>query len=171
MTIGLRRVYGLNDLHFITFSCYHRRPYLQCAESRTRFVELLSETRAKHSFRIGGYVVMPEHVHLLLSEPVDGLLSVAVQVLKQRVSYEMRRSCEHYRGGVGTQACAEALRFWERRYYDFNVWSQAKVKEKMDYMHQNPVKRGLVRYSFDWPWSSFCSYEKGEMGLIRIDPV
>jgi putative transposase len=170
MTDGMRRVYGHNNLHFITFCCYHRRPYLQCAENRTRFVELLSETRAKHCFRIGGYVVMPEHVHLLLSEPLDVPLSLAVQVLKHRVSYEMRRSQEHYRRSNGTQPCAK-LRFWQRRYYDFNVWSEAKVKEKMDYMHQNPVKRGLVQYSFDWPWSSFCSYEKGEMGLIKIDPV
>jgi putative transposase len=114
---------------------------------------------------------MPEHVHLLLSEPLDVPLSLAVQVLKQRVSYEMRRSYEHYRSGSGAQPCAESLRFWQRRYHDFNIWSVAKVKEKMDYMHQNPVKRGLVQHSFDWPWSSFCPYEKGETGLIKIDPI
>ncbi len=61
--------------------------------------------------------------------------------------------------------------FWQRRFYDFNVWSARKVKEKLDYMHANPVKRKLVLDPKDWPWSSWSFYEKGEGGLIAIDLV
>ena len=59
--------------------------------------------------------------------------------------------------------------FWQPRFYDFNVWSKEKVREKLEYMHANPVKRKLVQHPKDWPWSSFSFYAKREMGLIRID--
>ena len=61
--------------------------------------------------------------------------------------------------------------FWQRRFYDFNVWSEKKVKEKLDYMHRNPVERKLVLHPKDWAWSSWSHYEKGETGLIRIDAL
>jgi len=62
-------------------------------------------------------------------------------------------------------------RFWQRRFLDFNVWSLKKRVEKLEYMHMNPVKRGLVTHPKDWPWSSFSFYSKLKCGLIRIDPV
>lgn len=61
-------------------------------------------------------------------------------------------------------------RFWQRRFYDFNV-CHAKKKEKLHYMHANPVKERLVQHPQDWPWSSFSFYANDEPGLIRIDPV
>jgi len=61
--------------------------------------------------------------------------------------------------------------FWQRRFYDFNVWTLKKKTEKLGYMHMNPVKRGLVTHPRDWPWSSYSFYEgEGEI-LIVIDPV
>jgi REP element-mobilizing transposase RayT len=59
--------------------------------------------------------------------------------------------------------------FWQRRLYGFNVWSEKKLKEKLHYMHRNPVDRELVQHPQDWPWSSWSFYAKGEQGLIRID--
>jgi hypothetical protein len=53
--------------------------------------------------------------------------------------------------------------------YDFNVWSPGKVREKLEYMHANPVKRKLVVHPKDWPWSSWSHYESGKEGLIAID--
>src|SRR5260370_1108861 len=64
-----------------------------------------------------------------------------------------------------------AAAFWQRRFYDFNVWSAEKLREKLEYMHANPVKRKLVVHPKDWPWSSWSHYVKGEEGLIRIDSV
>ena len=68
-------------------------------------------------------------------------------------------------------ASLEARRFWQRRFYDFNVWSHAKKKEKLHYMHANPVKERLVQDAKDWPWSSFSFYAKDEQGLLWIDAV
>ena len=61
--------------------------------------------------------------------------------------------------------------FWQLRFHDFNVWSHKKRVEKLQYMHLNPVKRGLVIHPKHWPWSSFSFYAKRESGLVRIDPV
>jgi putative transposase len=87
----LRRYYGWGDLHFVTFSCYRRRPLLGRRRARDRFVKILDEVRSRHKFHIVGYVVMPEHVHLLMSEPEKVTIEV-LQVLKQKVSRGLRRT-------------------------------------------------------------------------------
>jgi putative transposase len=174
MPEGLRRHYGQGDLHFLTFCCYHRRRYLQTTRARNLFVRILDETRAEFGFHLVGYVIMPEHVHLLISEPPVGDVSRAMQVLKQRVSRGMRgrkRAEKGQRHSPFGGAWEEDRRFWQRRFYDFNVWSDAKRKEKLHYMHANPVKERLVQHPRDWPWSSFSFYAYDEEGLIRIDPV
>jgi putative transposase len=61
--------------------------------------------------------------------------------------------------------------FWQPRFYDFNVFSHEKKKEKLEYMHANPVVRGLVLNPRDWPWSSFSYYAKDDAGLVEIDLV
>jgi hypothetical protein len=99
-------------------------------------------------------VVMPEHVHLLLSEPEVGKLSASIQVIKQLVSRRLGSTDE---------------RFWQRRYYDFNVWTDAKRIEKLRYIHRNPVKRGLVQRPADWTWSSFRHWATGEQSVVEIE--
>jgi len=80
---GLRRVQ-----HFVTTSCYHRWPLLARAEDRDLFLETLEEVRRSYRFVVVGYVVMPEHVHLLIGEPERGDPSVVMQVLKTEVHEE-----------------------------------------------------------------------------------
>ena len=169
----LRRYYGRGDLHFVTFSCYRRRPLLGTRRARDRFVKTLDEVRSRHAFRLIGYVVMPEHVHLLLTEPKKGTPSKVLQVLKQKVSRKLRGMGKKSRPGQlllpFSEATTENPAFWQRRFYDFNVWRGKKVREKLEYMHANPVKRKLVVHPKDWPWSSWSHYAKGKEGLIRID--
>ena len=61
--------------------------------------------------------------------------------------------------------------FWQARFYDFNVFTEKKKKEKLEYMHGNPVLRGLVGHPKDWPWSSWSNYAKNGEGLIAVDPM
>ena len=121
------------------------------------------------------YVLMPEHVHLLIGEPKRGTPSRVVQVLNQRVSRAMRRKKRRgspaqlplkFPNGLGG-----LKRFWQKRFYDFNVWSRKKLREKLEYIHANPVQRKLVRHPREWPWSSWGSYVNGESGLVKIDPM
>jgi putative transposase len=159
MPDGLKRYYGKQDLHFVTFSCYGRLPLLGRPSARDIFVRELERIRAERGFRLIGYVVMPEHVHLLLSEPERGTPSTVVQVPKQRVSRKLRRG----------EDAQEPGRFWQRRFYDFNVYSSGKLREKVHYMHANPVIRRLVEHPRDWPWSSWSNYANNGEGLVEVD--
>lgn len=174
MAHKLIRHYGRGHLHFITFTCYRRLPLLRSIRARNAFVQILGETRDRYGFSLVGYVVMPEHIHLLISEPAKGTPSTVIQVLKQRVSRRLRRRRSNP-GGQFRLAFAGGedvlRRFWQRRFYDFNVWSLKKRVEKLHYMHMNPLKRRLVDHPRDWPWSSFSFYSDLKSGLIRVDPV
>ena len=119
------------------------------------FERELEKVRVRYGFMVAGYVLMPEHVHLLVGEPHRLSLSVVLQVLKQQTSRQLKR-----RGDV---------QFWQRRYYDFNVHNEEKRVEKLRYMHRNPVMRGLVEKPEDWPWSSFRHYATGQLGVVEIE--
>jgi REP element-mobilizing transposase RayT len=86
MTTGLHRYYGSEDMHFITCSCFQRRPLLGDPALRTLFLKILEEVRQSYQFVVAAFVVMPEHFHLLVTEPERDDLSQVMQVLKQRVS-------------------------------------------------------------------------------------
>jgi REP element-mobilizing transposase RayT len=90
MTKGLHRYYGNHDLHFITCSCYHRQPQLGAPERRDLFLSILEEARQKYRFVVHGYVIMPEHFHLLMTEPELGDPSVVMKVLKERFTRKVR---------------------------------------------------------------------------------
>ncbi|MGA2674466.1 MAG: transposase [Terracidiphilus sp.] len=152
MTRGLIRYQQTGDFHFLTFSCYHRLAYLGSAETRDLFESALARIRKSFRLAVAGYVVMPEHVHLLVSEPREGDLSSAVRSLKLSVSL---RSAERP--------------FWQARYYDFNVRAEDKFTEKLRYIHRNPVARGLVTRPEEWLWSSYCHYATGLRRGVEIE--
>jgi len=154
MTQGLKRYQFTGDLHFVTFSCHRLNAYLATPQARTRFEESLERMRLRYRFCVIGYVVMPEHVHLLLSEPEIGPLSKALHALK-----------------LSMAKLSPQRPFWQARYYDFNVYAARKRVEKLRYIHRNPVKRGLVCEPIDWLWSSFRHYATGERGNVEIESV
>src|SRR6266478_6545843 len=119
MPTGLKRFQQTNQLHFITFSCYKRQPFL------------------------------------LTNEPATGTLATFLQILKQLTSRQLKSTNQK--------------QLWQRRYYDFNVSSPEKFTEKLQYIHRNPVKRGLVTKPEDYCWSSFNHYATGEPGPVEIE--
>ena len=132
----------------------------------------LLRVRLEYDFRLVKYVVMPNHVHLLMSEPQKGTVSTVLQMLKQRVARTIHKHNTTPReeqiafafecGGDKPRA------FWQARFYDFNVYSKGKRKEKLNYMHANPMTRKLVKHPREWAWSSWANY-MGESGLVEID--
>jgi putative transposase len=149
MNSRLERFQQTGDLHFLTFSCHGRLPFLDPSAARDLFEHTLEEMRRRYVFFVVGYVVMPEHVHLLLTEPRRTTLDRAIQALKTSVAKQSDRRP-----------------FWLARYYDFNVFTSKKRVEKLKYMHRNPVTRGLVNRPEDWRWSSFRHYLTGERGTV-----
>ncbi|MGD0913838.1 MAG: transposase [Terracidiphilus sp.] len=152
MTTELKRYQQTGEMHFLTFSCYHPLPYLASPQAKDLFESALEQIRRKYRFVVAGYVVMPEHVHLLLNEPARSSLDNVMKALKLSVSL---RSKERP--------------FWQIRYYDFNVFTDKKRIEKLRYMHRNPVVRGLVAKPEDWRWSSFRHYATGIEGDVEIE--
>jgi putative transposase len=144
-------------LHFITFSCYQRLKLLDSVAARDVFELELERVRRWYGCYIAGYVVMPEHVHLLLSEPERGKLSLVIQMLKQITSRKLRPP--------------DQPRFWQVRYYDFPVWSEGKRIEKLRYIHRNPASRRLVQRPEEWKWSSFTQYATGVEGTVEIESL
>ena len=112
---------------------------------------------------------MPEHFHLLMTEPEVGDPSVVMKVVKQR--FARRVSREGKRSSAGQRSFWDTVpdAVWQKRFYDFNVWSERKRIEKLRYMHRNPVKRGLVEHPEQWKWSSFRAYFYGEPGRVRVN--
>ena len=151
MTRKLVRYQRMGHFHFVTFSCFRRQPGLGTMEARSVFENALEHTRERYGFVVMAYVVMPEHVHLLLSEPKERLLATAIQALKIAVARRL--------GGSP---------FWQVRYYDFNVFTDRKRVEKMRYIHRNPVKRGLVERPEQWEWSSYRHYLTRKRGRVGI---
>lgn len=166
MPWGLTRFQHSGQSHFVTFCCYHRRPLLTTDESRRIFESALE--RGRHSYRlyIYGYVVMPDHVHLLLSEPQQDTLADALKSLKQGVS---RRLIGNFPLEPKAGWSGPPQHFWQKRYYDFNVRNYSQFMEKLRYIHRNPVKRGLCDLPEEWPWRSFLHYATGAEGRVVIE--
>jgi putative transposase len=160
MPQGLKRLQQSGQSHFVTFSCYHRRPKLTNLEACRIFLEALEAARKRFAIRVYGYVLMPEHVHLLLSEPASLTLAEAIHFVKLSSAKQLRSKAS--RSG-------ETTSFWQARYYDRNIRDYREFVLKLRYLHRNPVKRGLCQSAEQWPWSSFQHYLTGAKGLVEIE--
>jgi putative transposase len=133
----LKRYQNSGSDHFLTFSCYHRLALLNTDAVKQTFERTLEQVRRWYGPDVFGCVIiMPEQVHLLVSEPRTEKLSSAIQMLKQLVSQRSKHN---------------TTPLWQARYYDFNVMTQKKWTEKLRYIHWNPVTRGLVAAPEDLP--------------------
>ncbi|MGH9513753.1 MAG: REP-associated tyrosine transposase, partial [Terriglobales bacterium] len=138
------------------FSCYRRQANFTSPDICDLFVQCLEQMRRRFGVRIYGYVIMPEHVHLPVSEPKPATLAEAIHYLKLSSAKRVRN-----RAGAGS--------FWQKRYYDRNVRDEREFKVKLRYLHRNPVKRGLVKEPGEWRWSSFRHYALREIGIVEIE--
>ena len=166
MPWGLTRFHHSGQSHFVTFCCYHRHRLFTTDASCRVFESALERVRRSYRLYVYGYVVMPEHVHLLLSEPQRDTLADALKSLKQGVSRRLIGSLP-LKPKTGLSGAPE--HFWQKRYYDFNIRNYAQFVEKLRYIHRNPVKQGLCDRPEDWHWSSFRHYATGAAGSVEIE--
>jgi putative transposase len=160
MPLGLKRFHESKQTHFINFTCYRRLRHLNSREARDVVVAMLEQTRQRYGFRVYGFVVMPEHVHLLISEPDRGTIANAIQALKIASSKRTAafREMDEIRSPL-----------WQKRYFDLNIKDREQFVEKLRYIHRNPVKRGLCEKPEDWRWSSFDHYASGTDCGVEIE--
>jgi putative transposase len=164
-----RRIYYQEQhAQFVTFSCYHRRRMLDCEPLRDTLLELFAQKLADYQGICSGYVVMPDHVHAIVWFDAVGELSRFMKSWKQSSSMKLKRMLR----GVAPRFAGKippGEPFWQPKYYPFNLYSQRKAEEKLDYMHNNPVTAGLVKRAFDWKWSSARYYLLDEPSVVPLE--
>src|SRR5208282_2135634 len=169
------------QLQFITDSTYRRTRLFDSQRFRSSFVEVLGRLRQEMGFLLVGWVLMPEHYHLLFRPQPAESTSAIMQALNKQTAQGILQTL---RGHQQHAWCGKMLanlrlpptvhsdaqyRFWQRRFYPFNVYSEKKHLEKLDYMHNNPVSRKLVDSPDQWPWSSFRFYYLNDSSILRMD--
>jgi len=157
-----RRVYDRDKhVHFVTFSCYKRRQLLQHDQAKRIVIGHLCSQLTRHKGLCTGFVIMPDHVHALLWFPQIEQLSRFMNAWKglssQRIKTHYRTHFPSYWQQIDTDDPV-----WQARYYGFNIWSRRKLEEKLDYIHLNPVRAGLVERAEDWTWGSARWYHSGK---------
>ncbi|RJP77283.1 MAG: transposase [Candidatus Zixiibacteriota bacterium] len=159
----LRHYDDMGTVRFVTFSCYRRLPDLNHPSAKPILIEEIANARNKHGFLLFGYVLMPEHVHLVLLPPARMKLGSVIGEIK---SHSARR----FFSSTGSRPDTVNV-FWQKRCYDHNCRNLESVWEKINYCHNNPVKRGLVCNPSEWQWSSYNWY-RGERDVpLIMDPM
>jgi len=163
--------------HELTFSCYKRSPLLDDDYARQVFLENLDRAREKREFDVWAYVLMPEHAHILIwprniDYSVPNILKAIKQPVSQRLIAEWRKTdlakLEEIRSG--TKNGKPLHTFWQAGGgYDQNIYKPDTTRKVIEYIHMNPVKRGLVESSTDWRWSSAAAYEGREEVEFKVD--
>ena len=159
--------YEGNHLHLLTASTYRRTRLFDSPLFKQIFIRNLDSLRIRLEFLLLGYVLMPEHFHLLIWPQAKANPSCIIASLKERTAKNILKSLKQEAQSIWCREMLDVVRLpptvhdeatyrvWQRRFYDFNVWSDKKRLEKLDYMHANPVHRKLVDSPEDCPRSSW----------------
>jgi putative transposase len=154
-------------VHFITFSVDRRRKLLDHEHPKRIVLGVLNKLLRDFAAKCVGFVIMPEHIHALIWFPAPGRLSNFMHEWKRVSSLKIRAwyrtdAAKYFRDfGAGP-------RFWQPKYYAFEIYDRRKIEEKLTYMHNNPVCRGLVTRTVDWKWSSARWYERRQTVGVPI---
>jgi len=174
-------VYTPGELQFLTSSTYRRIPVFLSDRFRHCFVQRLEEVRQERHFLLVSWVLMPEHFHLLIRPEPAETTPLIMKELKEESAKQIIRTL---RANAEHRWCGKMLsslrlpptvrdeshyRLRQRRFYPFNVFSEKKFQEKLDYMHNNPVQRRLVSSPSEWPWSSWRFYYWEDASILRMD--
>jgi len=168
-----RRIDKPGDVRYLTFSCYRRLPLFSNDRIKDAFAAHLARCRDDMAFRLYAWVVMPEHVHLLVFPDVSQCpMAVLLRSLKEPFARDVLRRWRRLDARILTRVTDPRgqVRFWQRGGgYDRNIRSETDLAEKMEYIHTNPVQRGLVKRPDEWKWSSARSFTRGYEETIPID--
>jgi putative transposase len=173
----LRRYNDPGEAHFLTFSCFKRQPFLSRDRTCRWMAQSILKSLQKHAFHLWAYVLMPEHVHLVVwptkvvYDTGRFLKSVKQPVAVRAVRFVRKHAPDFLSRMLDRQPNGdEHHRFWQRGGgYDRNLWTTAEVWEKIDYIHNNPVKRGLCERPEDWYWSSAVDFAGIQAGPVPLD--
>jgi len=161
------------DIHELTFSCYGRRPLLNTDSRRRELCRSIDRALRGQSFRLIAFVLMPEHVHLLVYSTISNpQISKLLSAIKRPFSFRMKQHLSQdqplllHELTIQERPGKMVFRFWqEGGGYDRNLSSESAVMSAIDYIHMNPVRRGLVSRARDWNWSSALWHDSDRQKL------
>ncbi|RJX35597.1 MAG: hypothetical protein C4525_02795 [Desulfarculus sp.] len=151
----------------LTFSCFNRRRLLDDDAAKGIVVSVLTSQLSKHKGKCLGFVVMPDHVHALVWFSSANQISSFVKQWKRLTSFWIKKNLiEKQERYLQEMSINDPV--WQRRYYSFNIYSDDKIQEKLNYMHNNPVKAGLVERPEEWQFSSARHFILGQPVGVEI---
>jgi putative transposase len=165
------------DVYYITSVIYNRLPVFKQPSFIIPIIDSLNFYRYKQSYRLLGFVIMPDHIHLLIWPHGDTPVGDMMRDLKRFTSGRITRQAEvegkqewlNAFHAAGEKTDRAEYKVWQDDYWDKNVFSERMVLEKLNYMHNNPVRAGLTNAAADYPYSSCRNYELNDETLIEID--
>jgi putative transposase len=164
---NLRHFDGHGDVRFVTFTCFRRHKYLTTEIARNTMLEALTYLRTQRDIHIFGWILMPDHVHLVLHPPNTVRLGKAIGELKRWTSRQILHRLPSTLQVVFRINGQSAV--WQRRCYDYNCRTVESVIEKIEYCHKNPVRSGFVTTPDQWVWSSYNWYQGSGKIVLEID--
>jgi putative transposase len=165
-----------NLVHYVTAVTYNRVPVFRSDKACELLIDGLATTRAKEPFKLIGYVIMPAHFHIL-ANPRDLDISIVVGRLKGRAAssiLQWLRSAGHF-ASLTKLALARPLQsgqthaVWMKEFSAVDVWSHKFIRQKLDYIHLNPVRAELCDHPGKWRWSSYRAYLPHAPGAVPIE--
>jgi putative transposase len=172
-----REINVLGHAHELTFSCYRRFTFLRAERTCRWLADALQAARDRHEFDLWAYVFMPDHVHLIVyprkaDHSMRSILAGIKLPVARRAIHFLEATQSPWLERLTRQRGLRTERlFWQSGGgYDRNIISAKTLLQMLDYLHLNPVRRGLVQQAREWLWSS-ASYFEGGSSPIPLDPI
>ena len=147
--------------HELTFSCYHRFPFLRSDRTCQWLADAINDAREALSFELWAYVFMPDHVHLIVFprapeyDIAEIRSAIKLPVARRAIAWLRRESPEWIEKLTRQRGARTETLFWQSGGgYDRNITSPQTLARMIDYLHLNPVRKGLVTSAVEWQWSS-----------------
>ena len=178
--MGIQKIFDVEGhAHFTTINIYKRIPILQNSKFCDLIIENLEYYRKKFQYRLLGYVILPDHLHMIVIPNSRTKYSDIIRDFKKGVAFAVIKRLSNARNQnlldkfSLNQVRRDGQRhsIWQRKYFDFNIFSEKKFLEKLEYMHNNPVNLKLVENPGDWRYSSWRNYYLGESSIISVDKL
>jgi len=176
-----------NQVHFVTVNTIEKLNLFTDTKCREVFIQVLDELRNELKYKLLGYVIMLNHIHLLIQLRVgsDSFEKKRVgsdsfepnkpeansfEPTRSDISYVVKRIKEASARKRNTYL-KRSGKFWQKGFYDFNIYSEEKFVQKLNYIHNNPVQAGLINNPKDWLYPSFQNYYSDNESVIKIDRI
>jgi putative transposase len=174
--VKLFKSHDPNIFHYTTSVCYQRVPVFRSPHACELFIEAFAETKRRIPFKLIGYVIMPDHVHLIIN-PINCDISKVMNSLKSAAARKVIDWLKEFKhqSSLGKLALATPQKrghnhaLWQKDFSAIDLWSPKFILQKLNYVHLNPVRAGLCKHPAEWKWSSYRAYFPHEPGSVPIE--